>query len=121
MFEANEEKSIALLYLTAKIQTFQGKCFLESGLLSEANRKLNEALNSLGYNFPQREFNINLKSLLQLEQLKWRLICPKPWKIDTADEFTTNYIEQLAKCLAQMFDVFRVRVINLQRIGNNYF
>ncbi|XP_071646995.1 adenylate cyclase type 10 [Temnothorax longispinosus] len=107
MFETNEEKSIVLLFLTAKIQTLQGKCHLESGLLSEASKKLNEAMTSLGYNFPRRKFTIDLKSTIQLELLRWRLVCPKRWKIDTTDEFTTNYIEQLANCLAEMFNVFR--------------
>lgn len=114
MFETNEEKSIEMLYLTAKIQTFQGRCYMESGLISEASKKLNEAMNSLDYNFPQRKFMIDLKSTIQLEQLRWRLVCPKHWKIDTADELTTNYIEQLANCLALMFNVFRVRIIILQ-------
>lgn len=115
MFEINEEKSIAQLYLTAKIQTLQGRCFLESSFLSEAGKKLNEAMSSLGYNFPQRRFTIDLKSKVQLELLRWRLICSKQWKIDTTDELTLNYIEQLADCLAQMYNVFRVRIIIFQR------
>ncbi|XP_018358134.1 PREDICTED: adenylate cyclase type 10-like [Trachymyrmex cornetzi] len=105
--EFNEEKSIFLFYLTAKIQTFQGKCHLESGLISEASKKLKEAMISLGYHFPQRKFAIGLKSTTQLELLRWRLICPKRWNIDTADELTINYIEQLANCLALMFVVFK--------------
>lgn len=108
MFET-EEKSIVLLYLTAKIRTFQGRCHLESGLLSEAIKKLNEAINGLGYNFSQRKFMIDLKARIQLELLRWRLICPNAWKLDTVDELTINYIEQLTNCLAQMFIVFRVR------------
>ncbi|KYN02894.1 Adenylate cyclase type 10 [Cyphomyrmex costatus] len=107
MVESSEEKSIFLFYLTAKIQTFQGKCHLESGLISEASKKLNEAMSSLGYHFPQRKFIINLKSTIQLELLRWRLICPKRWNIDTADELSINYIEQLANCLALMFLVFK--------------
>ncbi|XP_036143704.1 adenylate cyclase type 10 [Monomorium pharaonis] len=107
MFEMNDEKLILLLYLKAKIQTFQGKCHMESGLISEASKKLNEALHNLGYNYPRRKFTIDLKSTIQLDLLRWRLICPKRWKIDTTNELITNYIEQLAKCLAQMFIVFR--------------
>ncbi|CAL1681643.1 unnamed protein product [Lasius platythorax] len=107
MIEANEEESLFLSYLTAKIRTLQGRCHLESGLLSEARKKLNEAMNSLGYHFPRHKFSINLKSTIQLKLLRWKLICPKPWKIDTADELTMNYIEQLATCLAQKFEVFR--------------
>ncbi|KAG5327734.1 ADCYA cyclase, partial [Pseudoatta argentina] len=105
--ESNEEKSIFLSYLTAKIQTFQGKCYLESGLISEASKKLKKAMISLGYHFPQRKFAIDLKSTTQLELLKWRLICPKGWNIDTVDELTINYIEQLANCLVLMFVVYR--------------
>ncbi|XP_039306665.1 adenylate cyclase type 10 isoform X1 [Solenopsis invicta] len=107
MFEINEEKSILLFYLTAKIQTLQGKCHWENGLIVEANKNLNDAMSSLGYNFPHHKFTIDLKLAIQLEILKLRLICPKRWKIDTTDELTTNYIEQLANCLAQMFNVFR--------------
>ncbi|EGI58228.1 Adenylate cyclase type 10 [Acromyrmex echinatior] len=105
--ESNEEKSIFLSYLTAKIQTFQGKCHLESGLISEANKKLKQAMISLGYHFPQRKFAIDLKSTTQLELLRWRLICPKRWNIDITDELTINYIEQLANCLALIFVVYR--------------
>lgn len=112
MFEINEEKSIVLFYLTAKIQTFQGRCHLESGLFSEAIKKLNEVMSNLGYTFPKRRFMLDLKSTVQLELLKWRLICPKHSRIN-ADELTTNYIEQLASCLAQMFKVFRVSMIIL--------
>ncbi|XP_011690793.1 PREDICTED: adenylate cyclase type 10-like [Wasmannia auropunctata] len=108
MFETNEEKSILLLYLTAKIQMFRGKCLLESGLLTEARKKLSEAMSSLGYSFPRRKFMVDLESTIQLELLRWRLICPKRWdKIDTADEFTTNYIELLANVLALVFNVYK--------------
>lgn len=102
------------LYLSAKIQTFQGRNYFHKGLLAEASRKLNDAMSTLNYNFPQHKLKIDLKSTIQLELLKWRLVCPKRWKIDTVDEFTTNYIEQLANCLAQIFDVFKVRIIILQ-------
>ncbi|KYN26915.1 Adenylate cyclase type 10, partial [Trachymyrmex cornetzi] len=125
--EFNEEKSIFLFYLTAKIQTFQGKCHLESGLISEASKKLKEAMISLGYHFPQRKFAIGLKSTTQLELLRWRLICPKRWNIDTADELTINYIEQLANCLALMFVVFkylyeilRLNIIVINLKGTKY-
>lgn len=113
MFEVHEEESIFLSYIIAKIRTLQGRCHLESGLLSEARKRLNEAINSLGYYFPRHKFSINLKSTIQLELLRWKLICPKPWKIDTADELTANYIEQLATCLALMFEVFRVKIVIL--------
>lgn len=117
MFDTNEEKSIVLLYLTAKIRTFQGRCYFKSGFLSEASKKLNEAISSLGYKFPQRRFAIDLKSKIQLELLRWRLICSKHWKIDIADELTMNYVEQLANCLSQIFNVFAVRIIILQRFS----
>lgn len=50
--------------------------------------------------------------MIQLELLRWKLICPKT---DTTDELTTNYIEQLATCLALMFEVFRVKIVVLFR------
>ncbi|KAL0100538.1 hypothetical protein PUN28_019688 [Cardiocondyla obscurior] len=108
MFETNEENSILSLYLTAKIEMFQSRCYLESGLFSEASKKLKKAMSTLGYNFPQHKFMIDLKSTIQLEVLKWRLICPKRWKIDNVDELATNYIEQLADCLAQLFNGVKI-------------
>ncbi|KAL0114936.1 hypothetical protein PUN28_010469 [Cardiocondyla obscurior] len=64
MFETNEENSILSLYLTAKIEMFQSRCYLESGLFSEANKKLKKAMSTLGYNFPQHKFMIDLKSTI---------------------------------------------------------
>ncbi|RLU22084.1 hypothetical protein DMN91_006464 [Ooceraea biroi] len=107
MFESNKEEVVVLSYLMAKIQTLQGRCYLENGLLSEAKKKLREAINSLGYNFPSYEVLINLETTIQYELLKWRLTCPMRWKINTTDEQSMDYIELLANCLAQMFDVFR--------------
>lgn len=110
MFESRQEELIILPYLTGKIQTLQSRCYLESGLISEAKKKLDEAMNTLGYHFPRHELMIELRTAFQLETLKWKLACPKHWKIDTADEPTMNYIGQLANCLAQLFEVFRVRI-----------
>nr|XP_012215653.1 PREDICTED: uncharacterized protein LOC105668056 [Linepithema humile] len=107
MFEANAEESIVLFYLTAKVQTLQARCHLESGLFTEAKKKLKEVMSNLGYDFPQHKFMINVNSTIQLELLRCKLACPKHWKIETTDEYTMNYIEQLSNCLAQMFNVFR--------------
>lgn len=110
MFESKEEEMIILPYLTGKIKTLQGRCYLESGLISEAEKKLDEAMGTLGYSFPRREFVIDLRSTVRLESLKWKLAFPKRWKIDNADEHTVRYIEQLANCLTQMFEVFKVKI-----------
>ena len=115
MFEANKEESIVLYYLTAKVQTLQARCHLESGLYIEAKRKLSEVMSNLGYNFPRHKFMINMNSTIQLELLRYRLACPKHWKIETTNEYITNYIEQLSNCLAQMFNIFRVNIFALQR------
>lgn len=113
MFDSSEEELVVLPYLTGKIQTLQGRCYLESGLISEAKRKLQKALKSLGYNFPRHRLMIDLKSTTQLNSLKWKLVCSNHKRNDITDPYTINYIEQLANCLAQMFDVFRVRIIIL--------
>lgn len=109
MFDAREEELIVLPYLTAKIQTLEGRCYLESGIISEAQKKVNDAMNTLGYHLPRNELLIGLNSATQLELLRWKLACPKRRKNDTVDEDTRNYIEQLANCLALMFEVYRVR------------
>lgn len=110
MFDADEEDLIVLPYLTAKIQTLEARCYLESGIISEAQKKLDDAMNSLGYHFSKSEFLISLKTATQLELLRWKLSCPKLWKNNTLDKDTTNYIEQLANCLALKFEVYRVRM-----------
>jgi len=112
MYEANEEELIVLSYLTAKVQTLQARCHLESGLFAEAKRKLNEAMSNLGYYFPRHKFAIDVNSAIQFELLRCRLACPKNWKIETIDEYSINYIEQLSNCLAQMFNVFRVSILS---------
>ncbi|EFN85820.1 Adenylate cyclase type 10 [Harpegnathos saltator] len=109
IFDADEEELIVLPYLTAKIQTLEGRCYLESGIISEAQKKLDSAMKTLGYHFPRSEFLIRLKSVTQLELLKWKLAYPKRWRDDAVDVDTKNYIEQLANCLALMFEVYRTK------------
>lgn len=100
---------VLLPYLTSKIQTLQGRCFLESGSIFEAEHILEMALENLGHRFPRLEIMIDLSSIVQLVQLKINLACTKDWMLDN-DYVTENhdYTEQLAECLAQMFDLFRV-------------
>ncbi|KAG7200287.1 hypothetical protein KM043_017753 [Ampulex compressa] len=86
----------------------QGKCHLESGVITEAEMSLRKALKSLGCRFPNTDFMINMQSLIELEKLKFRLTCLKNWKIETETEYAINYKQQVADCLAYMFDVFRV-------------
>lgn len=113
MFESDSEELVILPYLTAKIQTLQGRCYLENGLFSEAKKKLNDAINSLGYTFPNKNFLLNLESTMQYKLLKLRLACPMQWKGETTDEQIMDYIELLANCLAHMFEIFRVSIIVL--------
>ncbi|XP_026670077.1 LOW QUALITY PROTEIN: adenylate cyclase type 10-like, partial [Ceratina calcarata] len=110
LFHTNEDEMILLPYLSAKIQTLQGHCFLESGSLFEAEQKLVMALHNLGFKFPKMEIVIDLNSILQLIELKSRLICLKVWELDTTQEdMNVNYTEQLAECLIQMFELFRTK------------
>lgn len=106
---------IFLPYINSKIQTLLGQCYLESGSLFEAEEVLATALHSLGYSFPKMEFLIDIKTITQLIQLRWKLSCLGEFKL--RDDYimaedslaqAADYTEQLASCLTQMFDLFRV-------------
>lgn len=100
---------VLLPYLTAKIQTLQGQCFLEGGSIFEAEQSLEMALVSLGYKFPKLEIMIDLNSFVQLLCLKFKLICSRIWEHNAAsEEESVDYTKQLADCLAHMFELFRV-------------
>jgi len=90
----------------------EGRCYLANGLLFEAKKKLDKAMNSLGYSFPEHEFVIKLKTIIQYKLLKWRLMWFKEPKI-IEDEQTINYIELLANCLAYLFETFKVKIVAL--------
>ncbi|CAK9807130.1 Adenylate cyclase type 10 [Anthophora plagiata] len=115
LFKTNEDEVVILPYLTAKIQTLQGQCFLESGSLFEAEQILGMAMDNLGYKFPKMEIMIDLNSFIQLVDLKFKLISLKDWRLNTNyDEDSTNYTEQLAECLIQMFQLFRIKGMKKQ-------
>ncbi|KAF7398544.1 hypothetical protein HZH66_006441 [Vespula vulgaris] len=111
MFDPNINDTVKFLYLIAKIQTLQGKCYFESGYTSEAEKSLDRAMKTLGYQFPQTDIMINLKTIFQLIKLKFLLFfSPKKRKNDKdEDDYVTNYTNQLAYCLAQMFEVFKIK------------
>lgn len=109
LFESNEDEIVFLPYLTAKIQTLQGQCFLESGSIFEAERSLEMALKNLGHRFPKLEMMIDLNSLTQLMNLEIKLICPKKTELlNNLEGDNMDYTKQLSECLAQMFELFRV-------------
>nr|XP_034172604.1 adenylate cyclase type 10-like isoform X1 [Osmia lignaria] len=110
LFKSKDDEMVLLPYLTSKIQTLQGRCFLESGSIFEAEHILEMALENLGYKFPRLEIMIDLSSTVQLIQLKMNLTCTKDWTLD--NNYVTDsydYTEQLAECLTQMFDLFRIK------------
>ncbi|XP_033367042.1 adenylate cyclase type 10-like [Bombus vosnesenskii] len=110
LFESNEDEIVLLPYLTAKIQTLQGQCFLESGSIFEAEGSLKMALKNLGYRFPKLEMMIDLSSLTQLMNLKIKLICPKKTELlNSLEGDNVDYTKQLSECLAQMFELFRFK------------
>ncbi|XP_033176159.1 adenylate cyclase type 10 [Bombus impatiens] len=110
LFESNEDEIVLLPYLTAKIQTLQGQCFLESGSIFEAEGSLKMALKNLGYRFPKLEMMIDLSSLTQLMNLKIKLICPKKTELlNSLERDNVDYTKQLSECLAQMFELFRFK------------
>ncbi|KAK9310730.1 hypothetical protein QLX08_000044 [Tetragonisca angustula] len=110
LFESDEDEIVLLPYLTAKIQTLQGQCFLESGSIFEAEETLEMALNSLGHKFPKLEMMIDLNSTVQLVNLKLKLICfnDTELKINLEGD-DVDYTKQLSECLARMFDLFRFK------------
>ncbi|XP_076380390.1 adenylate cyclase type 10 [Megalopta genalis] len=116
LFQSANDEIILLPYLSAKIQTLQGQCYLESGSLFEAEKILEAALHNLGYKFPKIDLMIDIFSTKELLRLKWNLKCG--YHIESTNERvvaegsiteTVDYLEQLAECLAQMFDLFRIK------------
>ena len=108
-----EDELITLPYLGGKIKTLQGRCNLESGLISEAAQSLDNAMSTLGYSFPRTRAIVRCRSKILFEQQKLMLTCLRNWKVGVADGDAANYNDQLAKCLAQMFIVFQVKIQNL--------
>ncbi|KAK2576827.1 hypothetical protein KPH14_005461 [Odynerus spinipes] len=110
MFDPDKDEMITYLYLTAKIQSLQARCYFECGHISEAERSLNRAMKTLGYKFPRLDILTGIKTMFQLKKLKLLLICP--WKrkseIENVDH-VSEYTNQLAYCLALMFDVYRAK------------
>lgn len=94
--------------MTGKIKTLQGRCNLESGLITEAESSLLQAIDSLGYSFPRTRMMARCRSRILFEEQKLMLTCLRDWKVGVADGDAADYNDQLAKCLAQMFVVFRV-------------
>ncbi|XP_046822175.1 adenylate cyclase type 10-like [Vespa crabro] len=109
IFDPNKNEVITFLYLTAKIQTLQGKCYFESGYTSEAEKSLDKAMKTLGYHFPRTNIMINLKTIFQLNKLKLLLLfCSRKRKSDNdKNNYATKYTNQLAYCLAQIFEVYK--------------
>ncbi|XP_076682511.1 LOW QUALITY PROTEIN: adenylate cyclase type 10 [Andrena cerasifolii] len=115
LFESNEDEEVFLTYLRAKIQTLQGQCFLESGSIFEAEQTLEMALDNLGYTFPRLELMIDLKSFIQQIRLRFTLACSTDRRRNNDyEEISMDYTEQLAECLAQMFNLFRIRGMKKQ-------
>ncbi|XP_078052180.1 adenylate cyclase type 10 [Augochlora pura] len=116
LFQSANDEIILLPYISAKIQTLQGQCYLESGSLFEAEKILEAALHNLGYTFPKMDLMIDIFSIKELLKLRCKLKCG--YHIEDINDRvvaegsiteTVDYLEQLAECLAQMFDLFRIK------------
>ncbi|KAI4504143.1 hypothetical protein M0802_000614 [Mischocyttarus mexicanus] len=134
MFDPNKNEVITFLYLTAKIQTLQGKCYFKYGHISEAEKSLNKAMKTLGYNFPRMSITTDLKTTFQLIKLKLLLFCPRKRKSNIEeDDYVIKYTNQLVYCLTQMFEVYKAKgmkkqarlaaiwALNTARPNNDFF
>ena len=106
-----ENELITLPYLRGKIYTLQGRCFLESGLLYEAENCFNQAVKAMGYNFPKSKLMIKIKSAILLKHLNQMLTWCRPCKVGIMTGVDAEYVDQFANCLAQLFTVYRVRFL----------
>ncbi|XP_043469303.1 adenylate cyclase type 10-like [Leptopilina heterotoma] len=100
---------ITLPFLKGKIYTLQGRCFLESGLLTEAENCFNLAAKTMGYYFPKSQIMIKIKMSVMLKKLKRMLTWLRPCKVGILDGIAADYVDQFAHCLAQMFTIFRLK------------
>lgn len=107
-----EDGLITLPYFKVKIYTLQGRCFLESGLIAEAETCFNLAVKTMGYNFPKSRIMIKVKTAIMLQKLKRMLTWLRPCKVGILDGIAADYVDQFANCLAQMFIIFRVTIFN---------
>lgn len=102
-------------YLKGKIQTLRGRCFLESGLIVEAMMCFEETVRIMKYNFPTNPLMIRVKSMYLLRQQQLMLTCMRPVSVGVVDGDAANYNDQFASCLAQMFVVYRVSLIDIEK------
>lgn len=97
--------------LKAKIKTLQARCLLQNGLVDEALRHLEDAVSSMGYNFPKNRTIIKFKSWLLLQEQKFMLTFLRDRTVGIADGDAADYNDQLSKCLSQMFTIFKVNYL----------
>lgn len=109
MLGTTEDELITLPYLKGKIYTLRGRCFLESGLVNEAETCFNLAAKAMGYDFPKSKLIIKIKSAIMLKRLNQMLTWCRPCKVGIMRGMDADYVDQFAKCLAQIFIIFRVR------------
>lgn len=116
IYNTPEDELIVLPYLKGKIQTLRGRCFLESGLITEAMICFEATMKIMRYRFPTNPVMIRLRSLYLLKQQKLMLTCLRNCKVGSVRGDAANYNDQFASCLAQMFIVYRVGKSNKRSI-----
>lgn len=121
MYGTIKDGLITLPYLKGKIYTLQGRCFLESGLITEAETCFNLAVKTMGYYFPKSRIMIKTKTAIMLKKLKKILTWFRPCKVGILDGIAADYVDQFANCLAQMFIIFRVYISKANLIMFFYF
>lgn len=113
IYNTTEDELIVQPYLKGKIQTLRGRCFLESGLITEAMKCFAATMRIMRYSFPANSILIRLKSIYLLEEQRLALTCFRSCKVGVIDGDAANYNDQFASCLAQMFIVYRVSILYL--------
>ncbi|XP_066584846.1 adenylate cyclase type 10-like [Prorops nasuta] len=114
MFTSSEDILIMYPYLTGKVQTLQGRCFIECGLLSEAEVVLLNAIKILGYQFPKGDMMADIRSRIEYHELKTTLTCCRACRVGRAEGPAANYSDQLAIALSFLFDVYRAKGMLMQ-------
>ncbi|KAJ8667553.1 hypothetical protein QAD02_009216 [Eretmocerus hayati] len=109
IYNSPEDALIVLPCLKGKIQTLMGKCYLESGLLTEAMNCFENTLKIMKYKFPTNPIMIRMKAYVLLKKQSWMLTWMRNFKVGIIEGDEASYNDQFASCLAEMFIIYRIK------------